>query len=43
MLLDSQKMEPRVGARRPVKYGPFQGGRVIWGLDWVDDWLTFYL
>ena len=43
ILLDPQKCEPRVVARRPVKSGLFQGGRVLWGLDWIDNQLTFYL
>ena len=30
-------------ARLAVKSGPFQGGRVLWGLDWAGDCYTFYL
>ena len=46
MLLDPQKLEPRVVARRPVKSDPFQGGGVFYEqlrLGIIGERLTFYL
>ena len=42
VLLDPHKLEPRSRASTCIS-APFEGGRVLLGLDWVGDRSTFYL
>ena len=42
ILVDPQKLEPRVGGTSTRISGPFQGRGVLKGLGWVGDWLTSY-